>query len=79
VTLIPRRGSFAALLALAAVLLLPGVAWAQAPERLAAQVTDPAGVIDDRAAVDDALAKLQKDTGVQLFVVMVDSFDGMPA
>jgi hypothetical protein len=78
VTLIPRR-SLAALFALAAVMLVPGVAWAQAPERLASQVTDEAGVLDDRAAVDDALGNLQKDTGIQLFVVLVDSFDGMPA
>ncbi|NMO49994.1 TPM domain-containing protein [Actinoplanes sp. TBRC 11911] len=73
------RRSLAALLVLAAALLLPGVAWAQAPERLATQVTDPAGVLDDRAAVDDALGQLQQDTGIQLFVVLVDSFDGMPA
>nr|WP_296064951.1 TPM domain-containing protein [uncultured Actinoplanes sp.] len=76
-TPIPRR-RFTVLLAVAAALLVPGVARAQAPERLTSQVTDSAGVIDDRAAVDDALARLQQDTGVQLFVVLVDSFDGMP-
>ncbi|GIM90795.1 TPM domain-containing protein [Paractinoplanes toevensis] len=75
-TRIPR---LAALLALVAALLAPGVAWAQAPERLAGQVTDQAGVLDDRAAVDDALGELQEDTGIQLFVVLVDSFDGTPA
>ncbi|GIF21516.1 hypothetical protein BJ973_005039 [Actinoplanes tereljensis] len=74
-----RISRFAALLVLAAGLLLPGVAWAQAPERLAGQVTDQAGVLEDRAAVDDALGKLQADTGIQLFVVLVDSFDGTPA
>jgi len=67
------------LAALGVVALVAGPAAAQAPERLATQVTDPAGVLSDRAGVDAALAELQRRTGIQLFVVMVDSFDGTPA
>ena len=68
------------LLAVLGVLaLVAGPAAAQAPERLATQVTDPGGVLDDRAGVDAALSDLQRRTGLQLFVVMVDSFDGTPA
>ncbi|MBL7256881.1 TPM domain-containing protein [Actinoplanes sp. LDG1-01] len=58
---------------------MAGPAGAQAPERLATQVTDRAGVLDDRGAVDAALRDLQEKTGLQLFVVLVDSFDGTPA
>lgn len=48
--------------------------------RLAAQVTDDAGALGSgTAAVDTALAKLRTDTGIQLFVVFVESFDGIPA
>src|ERR1051325_1575289 len=65
--------------ALGAVALMAGPAVAEAPERLAAQVNDQAGVLDDRAGVDTALADLQRETGIQLFVVMVESFDGTPA
>ncbi|MCY1142969.1 TPM domain-containing protein [Actinoplanes sp. Pm04-4] len=67
------------LAALAAVALVAGPAVAQAPERLATQVTDPGGVLSDRAGVDAALAEMQDSTGIQLFVVLVDSFDGTPA
>ncbi|WP_308208514.1 TPM domain-containing protein [Paractinoplanes aksuensis] len=67
------------LAALGAVALLALPAAAQAPERLATQVTDPGGVLSDRAGVDTALAELQDRTGIQLFVVLVDSFDGTPA
>jgi hypothetical protein len=78
----PRRAvaaPLAALLVLVGALLLPAAALAQAPERLATQVTDQAGVLRDPSAVDAALGKLQRDTGIQLFVVLVDSFDGTPA
>ncbi|BAL89938.1 hypothetical protein AMIS_47180 [Actinoplanes missouriensis 431] len=56
-----------------------GPALADPPQRLATQVTDPAGALGNRADVDDALAELQRETGIQLFVVFVDSFDGVPA
>ncbi|WP_308016477.1 TPM domain-containing protein [Jidongwangia harbinensis] len=74
------RRTLPLLLALAAVLLGPAPARADPPQRLAAQVTDAAGALGNgRAAVDSALADLQADTGVQLFVVFVESFDGRPA
>ena len=67
------------LLALAAV-LIPVPARADPPSRLATQVTDASGVLGgDRTAVTTALDTLQQRTGIQLFVVFVDSFDGMPA
>ncbi|MBU2668826.1 TPM domain-containing protein [Actinoplanes bogorensis] len=75
-----RRLVVLPLVAAAAVLLVgAGPAAAQAPERLATQVTDPAGVLSNRGGVDAALSQLQQKTGLQLFVVVVDSFDGTPA
>ncbi|MEU8235344.1 TPM domain-containing protein [Actinoplanes sp. NPDC048967] len=68
------------LLAVLALLLVPAPAWADAPMRVPTQVTDEAGALGSRAAaVDTALARLQSDTGMQLFVVFVESFDGTPA
>ncbi|MBM2623480.1 TPM domain-containing protein [Actinoplanes sp. LDG1-06] len=74
-----RRLLVLPLVAAAAAVLLAGPAVAQAPERLATQVTDQAGVLNNRGAVDTALTDLQDKTGIQLFVVMVESFDGTPA
>ncbi|UQU63806.1 TPM domain-containing protein [Couchioplanes caeruleus] len=63
-----------------ALLLVPAPARADPPSRLATQVTDTAGALGgDRARVDAALSSLQQKTGIQLFVVYVDSFDGTPA
>ncbi|HET6530184.1 MAG TPA: TPM domain-containing protein [Actinoplanes sp.] len=67
------------MLALLGVLLVAAPARADQPFRVPAQVTDRAGALTDRTAVDAALARLQSDTGLQLFVVFVDSFDGTPA
>src|SRR5690349_2932047 len=68
------------LIAVLALLLVPAPAWADAPFRLPTQVTDRAGALTDRAAeVDQALADLRSDTGIQLFVVVVASFDGADA
>src|SRR6185312_10532569 len=55
----------------------PGLA--DAPFRLDDQVTDRAGVLSagDRADVEAALEKLRDDDGTQLWVVYVDSFDGL--
>jgi hypothetical protein len=79
VTTTARRAALL-LLALAALLLAPTPARADAPQRLAAQVTDAAGALGGgRTAVDAALAELQAGTGIQLFVVFVDSFDGRSA
>jgi uncharacterized membrane protein YgcG len=55
-------------------------AHADPPRRLADQVTDRAGALGaGRTDVDTALARLQADTGLQLFVVIVASFDGLVA
>ncbi|AGL14767.1 hypothetical protein L083_1257 [Actinoplanes sp. N902-109] len=63
-----------------AFVLFPAPARADPPARLATQVTDDAGVLGSgRTQVDAALSKLQDRTGIQLFVVLVDSFDGTPA
>jgi hypothetical protein len=68
------------LIAILILLLVPAPAWADAPMRLPTQVTDQAGALGNRAeAVRTALAGLQSDTDIQLFVVFVDSFDGTPA
>ena len=68
------------LLIVLALLLVPAPARADAPLRLPIQVTDEAGALRSRSGdVDAALRKLQSDTGIQLFVVFVDSFDGTPA
>ena len=48
--------------------------------RLDDQVTDEVGALDGRRdEANDALARLREETGLQLFVVFVDSFDGTPA
>ena len=74
------RRALLALTAVAALLLAPAPALADPPTRLATQVTDRADALTSgRAAVDQALSKLQADTGIQLFVVFVESFDGIPA
>jgi uncharacterized membrane protein YgcG len=76
---IARRALPALLVILAAVLWSAPVS-ADPPARLATQVTDTVGALSsDRSAVDAALERLQADTGIQLFVVFVDSFDGTPA
>lgn len=75
----PRR-ALLALVALLAVLLPPAPALADQPQRLATQVVDPAGALGSgRADAESALTRLQTDTGIQLFVVFVESFDGTPA
>ena len=68
------------LITILVLLLVPAPARAEAPMRLPTQVTDEAGALGGRAAaVDTALAGLRSDTGIQLFVVFVESFDGTPA
>lgn len=74
------RRTLPVLLALLTVLLVPAPALADPPDRLPTQVTDRAGALGgDRARVDAALARLRAEAGVQLFVVFVESFDGVPA
>ncbi|MEV6492910.1 TPM domain-containing protein, partial [Actinoplanes sp. NPDC051633] len=69
-----------ALLALAVVVLSPSPALADQPQRLATQVVDDAGALGSgRAGAEAALSRLQNETGIQLWVVFVRSFDGIPA
>jgi len=65
-------------LVLAGLALAGGVAVAEPPARSADRVTDRAGVLDatGRARVTDALNRLHTDTGYDLFVVYVRTFDG---
>ena len=69
----------AVLAPLAAVVLLgAGPALAEPPFDVPEQVTDRAGVlVGDESAVEEAVADLQAEEQVQLFVVYVDSFDGV--
>lgn len=74
-----RRAAFA-LAAVLALLVPPAPALADQPLRLPLQVVDNAGALDSgRAQVDAALSRLQSETGLQLFVVFVESFDGLSA
>jgi hypothetical protein len=60
-----------------AALLLPSVpAAAESPQRLPDQLTDSVGAIEDPAVVEAALQELRDEDGIQLFVVVVDTFDG---
>ncbi len=64
----------------ALIVAAPAPAHADPPSRLATQVTDRVGALTaGRSQVDAALARLRTDTGLQLFVVFVDSFDGTAA
>jgi uncharacterized membrane protein YgcG len=73
------RRLIAVLAPLAAVVLLGGgPALAEPPFDVPEQVTDRAGVlVGDESAVEAAVAELQAEDQVQLFVVYVDSFDGV--
>ena len=55
-------------------------AQADEPFRLPEQITDRVGALGDRRdEAEAALARLYDETRLQLFVVFVDSFDGLPA
>ena len=63
-----------------ALLLCGGApALAEEPLRLDDQVVDEAGVVGDEGAIEDAVDELQAEDGTQLFVVFVDSFEGLDA
>jgi uncharacterized membrane protein YgcG len=71
---------FPVVLGAAALVLLSGApALAEEPFRLDEQVVDEAGVLGSEAEVSDALEELQAEDGTQLFVVFVDSFEGLSA
>ena len=76
----PRRTALTAGLLVLLPLLLAGPAAAEPPSDLADEVTDSAGVLDGRTAeVQAALDDLSQSTEYQLFVVFVDTFDGVDA
>lgn len=54
-----------------------GSAVAAPPERLAEELTDHVGVVTDPVAVEEVQDRLVREKGLQLFVVVVDDFDGM--
>lgn len=59
-------------------IVLGGAAGAEPPLRADDQITDSAGVLGaDEGRVRDALDQLRADSGIQLFVVFVGSFDGL--
>ncbi|RFU22324.1 TPM domain-containing protein [Geodermatophilus marinus] len=60
------------------LVLTGGPALAEPPFDVPGEVTDRAGVLSgaEAAEVEDALAGLRAEDGLQLFVVYVDSFDG---
>jgi len=65
--------------ATALLLLSGGPALAEEPFRLTDQVVDEAAVVGNEAPVEDAIDELQAEDGTQLYVVFVDSFEGMGA
>lgn len=67
------------LMALGTLLIGAGTASADPPLDVPGEITDNAGVLsaNDNARVQKALDAYQKETGFQLFVVYVKSFDGL--
>jgi uncharacterized membrane protein YgcG len=78
----PRPGARlpVALLVLLAVvaLLTPSIALGEAPQQLTQRVTDLSGVMsdDDAAQAESAIADLDDEENVQLFVLFVNTLDG---
>jgi hypothetical protein len=66
----------AVLAVLAAPLLVPGTASAEQPSDLTRELTDTAGVLGDPAQAQQAIDRVESETGTQLFVVFVDTFEG---
>lgn len=71
------RPAWVAGLAGAGLLALAAPAAAEAPFDLASDLEDRAGVLDDPGAVQAAQDRLQEESGLQLFVVLVEDFDGL--
>jgi uncharacterized membrane protein YgcG len=62
----------------AIVLAIPAGGRAQTVPRLDTAITDETGLLDaDRARIEDALERLFQETGVQLYVLFVESTDGV--
>ena len=67
-------------LALLGMLLVPGVALAEAPFRLDSQIEDRAGALSGRTEeVQAALDDLRASEGIDLWVVYVETFSGLDA
>lgn len=72
--------SLCVVVSLAAALLLPSLALAEQPFRVATQIEDRAGVLGTgEAEVAQAIERLQDDDDVQLWVTYVDTFSGIGA
>ncbi len=75
--IVARLGSLLTALTLAAT-TLAGPALAVGPLDVVGEITDQVGALEGRdAEVQSALDRLTADTPLQLFVVYVDSFDGL--
>lgn len=61
---------------LTAALLMGPAADAAPPEYLRDELTDHVGVVSDPEAIGEVQDRLVRDKGLQLFVVVVDDFDG---
>lgn len=74
-----RRATVVMWLLAMAVLMGGGQALAEAPFDVPGQLTDRAGALSpaDEERVQDAVDQLQADEAEQLFIVYVDSFDGL--
>ncbi len=71
---------FSAVLAVAGAVVLTGpAALAEPPVDVAGQVDDRVALLsaEERAQIEDAITELETGEGIQLFVVFVDSFDGL--
>lgn len=65
-------------MAAAVVLGFPAAASAEPPLDVPDRIYDPAGALGgDLEDAEEAIEELESDTGLQLFVVFVDSFDGV--
>ncbi len=75
-----RRAAAALLVAATVALGVPATAFAADPVDLnGADIVDEVGALDGRESeVQGALDSLYAETGTQLFVVFVDTFDGVP-
>ncbi|WP_158602859.1 TPM domain-containing protein, partial [Jiangella rhizosphaerae] len=74
-----RGGGVAFVVVACTSLLAAGPASAEPPFNVPGMITDRAGALsgDDEQRVQAALDRLTDESGLQLFVVYVDSFDGM--
>ncbi|HEX2194786.1 MAG TPA: TPM domain-containing protein, partial [Candidatus Limnocylindria bacterium] len=74
-----RSACAAAVLAALIGILAPATALAEEPPQLTARLTDLAGVMtpDDVAQAEAAIADLDEEANVQLFVLFVNTLDGM--